>query len=401
MAALGQPLGIRPAGQRHPPQLEAPIDRGGEQHRPAVRGHPDQGSLAQGHVAVHRRVRLQLARGQQVRPATLARVGPIRREPPDPGPVPAPREPLPDRHDRRPVPGPGRRAEARVVAGGRGRQGTCLHVHDEQHRAVGEIRVPVPVRRERDASPVGGPGGCGLRRGPNHERARLAGRDVHEPEVGVPVVDEPGAVVLVAELVKVAVVGERGLARLRLGGSAPLLRIGLQGGPQGRCQHGERAAVRGPGELVDPAGKIGEPARLATVEWQQVNLDGVLSLLGLLRPGGLLLDQQPPVREERQRAAVGREPGVSIRPRAQGHPPGLAGPVDRDRPDRVAVPVVADRCPLDAERDGAAVGRQAGLERDLEAVQVVGACGSGHGNLRKAARVGRPRPARAGALPAV
>ncbi len=373
-----QPLRVRPTIQEDPPQLVAPVDRGREQHGRPVGGHGQPRLLAQGHVAGHPRVGLELARGQQVRPASPARVRTVRREPPDPGPVPAPRDPLPDRDDRGPVSCPRRRPEQRVIARCNGRDVTGGHLDGEDHRALREVRVPPAVRRERDPRPVRGPGRGRLGRGAGDQRSRRAGRHVHEPQVGVRVVDETGAVVLVAEPVEVAVIGERRLAGLGLPGPAPLPRVRLLRGPQGGGKHRERAAVRRPGEPGHAAREVREPPRLAAFERQQVDLDRVEALPGLRRPVGLLLHQQPAIGEERERRAIRREPGAAVRARAEGEPASPAGPVDGRRPDRMPVAVEPDGARPDGECDRPAVGRQARIERDLEAVDVIGACGSGH-----------------------
>ena len=131
------------------------------------------------------------------------------------------------------------------------------HVHRVDPEPGREVRVPAAVRRERDARPVRRPGGVRLGRRPDHQRPRRARLDVHQPEVLVLVVDEPGAVVLVAEAVDEPVVGQRRLAGLRLRGAAAAAAVLLGGRAERRRQHRERASVRRPRELGHALGQVG------------------------------------------------------------------------------------------------------------------------------------------------
>src|SRR6185369_15871971 len=88
---------------------------------------------------------------------------------------------------------------------------------------------------------------------------------------------------------------------------APLLCV-LLARRGGRCrQDREARAVGRPLERIDAPWQVGEPARLAAVERQQVDLRRVLALLGVLRAVGLVLDEQAAIREEREAPTVGRE----------------------------------------------------------------------------------------------
>jgi len=98
----------------------------------------------------------------------------------------------------------------------------------------------------------------------------------------------------------------------------------------------------------------------------------------LARPRRLLLDEEPTIRDERQRPTVRREPGLTIVPGPDGQLARSAS-VDRDQPDRVAVAVEAGRDGLQRQRNRPAVGRQLGLGGDAQAEEVVGTRRAGHG----------------------
>ena len=374
--------GLAAAVQRDPPQLVRAVDRRREQDGPAIRRRDEPRPLAQRHVAVHRRVRLELAPGQQVRPAARRRVRAVGREPPDPGPVADPRPLVAERQDRRPVARPRRVEEDRIAAVRDERDLARRDLHDPDRPPLLEVRVPAPVRGERDPGAVRRPGGMLLGRRTRDERPCRAGLDVDEPQVLVLVVDEAGAVVLVVQPVDEPVVGQRRLAGLRLRGPAALPAVLLDRRAQRGGQDRERPAVRRPGELAHALRQVREAPRLTTVERQQEHLEAVVALLGVRRPVGLLLGVQPSIADERERRAVRGDPRRAVRADAERQLAGGLAAIDRCGPDRLAVPVPAHRGALHREHDAAAVGRQAGIERDGEAVQVVGACGSGHGLLR-------------------
>ena len=383
VAIRGEAHGLPGAVERHAPELEAAVDRRREQERRAVGGRDDVRALAQRHVAVQRRIRLQLARREQVRAAAPARVRPVRREPPDPAPVAA-------------RAGTGRRARRSI-----GRRGSTT---GRMKAASGPpaIFVTAPlatstvktddrwsrsgcgaaVGRERDPRAVRAPGGLALGVGPLTSDRASPVVGIDEPQVRVAVVDEARAVELVAEPVDVAVVGQRHLAGLRRGGPAALLRLLRDRRPERARDDRQPAPVGRPRELVRAARQVGQPPGLAAVERQQEDLVAVEAVLRLLRPVGLLLDQQPAVGDEGERAPVGREARVAVRAAADGDLAGGRRAVGRGHPHRMAVAVVAHGRALDAERDVPAVGREHGVEGDGEAEQVVRARGTRHGLLR-------------------
>ncbi len=382
MAVRGQAHGLAGPVERHPPQLEAAIHRRREQERRAVGGRDDVRTLAQRHVAVERGIRLQLARREEVRAATPARVRPVCREPPDPAPVAHAREPVAERDDRAAVAGPHGPHEGGVRAARDRRDRAARDIHGEHRRTLVEVRVGAPVGREGDPGAVRAPRGLALRGRAAHERARLAGLGVDEPQVRVAVIDEARSVELVAEAVDVAVVGQRHLAGLRRGGPAALLRLLCDRRPERARDHRQPAPVGRPRELVRATRQVGEPPGLAAVERQQEDLVAVEAVLRLLRPVGLLLDEQAAIGDEGERAPVGREARVAVRAAADGDLAGGRRAVGRGHPYRVAVAVVAHGRALDAERDVPAVGREHGVEGDGEAEQVVRARGTRHGLLR-------------------
>ena len=177
--------------------------------------------------------------------------------------------------------------------------------------------------------------------GPATSGLAVAGGHVDEPQVAVRVVDEAGAVELVAEAIEVAVVRPRGLAGLGLGEPAPAALLLGTGRAERARENGERRAVGRPGEIGHAARQVREAARLATRERQQVDLGRVVALLGVGRAVGLLLDEQAAVREEREGRPVRREARVVVHSRPEGEAPGGRGAVDRGRPDGLAVAVVS------------------------------------------------------------
>ena len=244
VAVRGEALGLAAAGDRHAPQLHRAVDRCREQDVGPVRGRRDGRLAADRHVAVHRGIRLELAAGQEVRAATCARVGAVRGEAPDARPVAGSREPLAQGEDRGAVTGPGRVRERRVGAAGDRRQLARRHVHDEDPGPPVEVRVATPVRGKGDPCAIRGPRRPGLRRRAAHQDPGRAGGDVHEPQVALPIVHEPGPVVLVAQPIDVAVVGQRRLAGLGLGRASPAPLVLGARGAQGARQDRELGAVR-------------------------------------------------------------------------------------------------------------------------------------------------------------
>src|SRR6185503_4188955 len=117
-----------------------------------------------------------------------------------------------------------------------------------------------------------------------------------------------------------------------------------------------------------------------TSERQEMDLLRVLAILRIAG-GGLLLDVQTPIRQERQGPAVGGEAGVRVVPGSEREAARFAaGRVDR--PDRVSIAVLPRCDGLERECDQVAVGREARVGGDAEPVQVVGAEGPSGGALR-------------------
>ena len=244
VAVRRESLGLAATGDRHAPQLHRAVDRGREQDVDPVRGGRDGRLAADRHVAVHRGIRLELAAGQEVRAATGAGIGAVRGEAPDARPVAGSREPLAQGEDRGAITGPGGVREGRVGTTGDRGHVARRHVHDVDPGPPAEVRVATPVRGEGDPGAIRGPRRPGLRRRAAHECPGRTGGDVHEPQVALPIVHEPGTVVLVAQPIDVAVVRQRRLAGLGLGRASPAPLVLGGRGPQGACQDRELGAVR-------------------------------------------------------------------------------------------------------------------------------------------------------------
>ena len=121
--------------------------------------------------------------------------------------------------------------------------------------------------------PSGDQAGCASAARPSVRRLRRAGRGVDQPEVADPVVGEAGAVEHVVEPVDEPVVGRRRRARARGVRSMPRRRS--SSARVAACEvrdDDEPRAVGRPLEGVDAARQVGQPARLAAVERQQVDL---------------------------------------------------------------------------------------------------------------------------------
>ena len=242
--------GSAAAGDRHAPQLHRAVDRCREQDvrsRPRRPRWPARSPIVTSLFIAASGLSSLPARRSVPPPA--ARVGAVRGEAPDPGPVAGPREAVAEGEDRGAVAGPGRGREGGVGAAGDRRHLARRHVHDVDPGPPVEIGVRPPVRGKGDPRAVRRPGGPGLRRRAAHQRPCRAGDRVHEPQVALPVVDEPRAVVLVAQAVDVAVVGQRRLAGLGLGRPSPAALVLRGRGAEGAGQDRELGAVRGPGEV--------------------------------------------------------------------------------------------------------------------------------------------------------
>jgi hypothetical protein len=162
------------------------------------------------------------------------------------------------------------------------------------------------------------------------------------------VVDEPDSVGEVPEPIDEVIVGLGRVARLRrLRLAAPPAVLGARR-TVGRGRHEQALPIGRPGERVDATREIGQAARLAAVERQEVDLLAVLALLRVAG-GGLLLDVHPPVREERERPPVRREPRVPIVPSADRQAARRAVAVGLHRPQGMPVAVLDGSDRLDGE----------------------------------------------------
>ncbi len=169
-------------------------------------------------------------------------------------------------------------------------------VHHVQVGAAAKVGVAPSVRAEGDPCPVGRPGGLVVGHAAVGEAGRVPGRRVHEPQVRDAVECEARAVEHVVEPVNEAVVRRRrriGAGRL-VEPAAPEVEFARRL-DRGRCRHQARPIGR-PFEPVHAARQVGQPARFTAVERQEVDLEHVLAVLGILRAVRLLLDEQAPVR---------------------------------------------------------------------------------------------------------
>ena len=333
-------------------------------------------------------VGLELAGREQVRAAAGPRVRPVGGEPPQPGAVEAAREPLAHGEDRlcRRGSRPGSKNSVSVPPVIVVTSPDATSTTKIDGPAV-EVVVAAAVRRERDpacrrATSAGDASGVG----PATSGRAAPVADVDEPQVAVLVVDEAGAVELVAEAVEVAVVGPRRSRRAWAwaagrGGAPP-----RRGSRRASCVRTASVVPSGDqANSVTPRGRSVRRRASPPVERQQVDLGRVLALLGVLRAVGLLLDEQAAVREEGERRAVRREPGVAVglaspRVSAAGRRASRRpGPTRRTGGSRRA-PGLAT---LTVNATGPAVRREARVVRDGDPVQVVGARGTRHGLLQR------------------
>ena len=308
--------------------------------------------------------------GGEVRATGRPRVATVGREPPDVGPAAGPRgEPMAEREDGVVVkPGGG---EEEGPAAGHRRVPPRGDVHHRHVRSERDVAAGPPVGGEGDPGAVRRPGGSALGSRTAGQAGRLAGPGVDEPEVGLAIVDEAGPVEEVAEPVQVAVVRGRRDARLART-LAPGPCIGLAIGGVRRGRHDQAPAVGRPGEAIDAARQVGQAACLAALEREQIDLDGVLAL-GRLDALGRVLEGGPPVRQEGERPAIGRESGVAVVLGADRQLAGRCRAVGRHRPQRVAIAVEGRGDGLQGEDDGPTVRAEARIERHAEPVEVVGA----------------------------
>ncbi len=377
MPSVRQPLHLAVV-DGDPPELVAAPDRRGEEQVPAVGRRPQARRLAGRDVTAHPRAGHQVVATREVAPAALPGLASVRREQPD---VVAASSgagvAVAQRGHGLPVRQPGWRAERRAGAVRDPDVVAARDVHDAQVELPVQVRVATALGGVRDARAVRREDGVLVVRASGREPPRSARGDVHDPEIGDAVVDEARPVEHVLEPIEIAVVGGRRLARP---GWLDLLAAGAgircaRGPMRGALDH-ERPAVGRPGKAGHAPRKVGEPARLAAVEREQVHLRAIFAVL---RCVGLFLGDGPPVGQEREGAAVGREPGVGVVAHPERHLARRRAAVGRRKPDRVAVGVPAPRRRLDGERDQLTVGREARIGRDPEPVEVLGLRWTRHG----------------------
>src|SRR5205085_4292078 len=167
----------------------------------------------------------------------------------------------------------------------------------------------------------------------------LARRYVDDPQLRDRLIDEAGAVGHVSQSIDEVVV--------RFGRLAGFRRLPLATGPAvliagraARAAPGEEpAAVRRPLGAVGSPWQIGQATRLAAIEREEVDLLAVLTIL-CLAGCRLLLDLKAPVRQECDRPAVRREPGLPVVLRPDREPARLSTCLGVDPPERVAIAVL-------------------------------------------------------------
>ena len=389
MPTLGQALdaAVRDAD---PPQLVRAGDRGRERDRLPIGRRRQVGSLARCDVAAHARAGHQVVTPREIASAARPSVRAVGGEEPDVIPRPGPRlVSMTEHRDRPAVRQPCGVLERGPASAAHSADRAGRHVHDMQVAASDDVGIPPAVRDESDPGPVGRPGRLGVGHQPfgRREPRRRASCDIDEPQLAHAVVHEALAVEHVFEPVDEPVVGLGRVAAARRARDPPSSIVLVARRLVRRADDDQACPIRRPLERLDTARQIGQPPRLAAIERQEMDLITILALgsrLGpgcsaaLARPRRLLLDEEPTIRDERQRPTVRREPGLTIVPGPDGQLARSAS-VDRDQPDRVAVAVEAGRDGLQRQRNRPAVGRQLGLGGDAQAEEVVGTRRAGHG----------------------
>jgi hypothetical protein len=132
-----------------------------------------------------------------------------------------------------------------------------------------------------------------------------------------------------------------------------------------------RAAGR-PFESGDAARQVGQATRLAAVERQEMDLGGVLAILGV-RWRRVLFDDRPSIRDEGDDPAVRGEARVVVVPDPERQLACRPASPERHEPERLPVPVGAGCDRLDGDHGGSSIGGEAWLGGDPQAGQVVGA----------------------------
>ena len=199
---------------------------------------------------------------------------------------------------------PRRMVEERARPAGDGRDLARDGVGDEDVTALEEVVIGAPVGDEGDPPAVRRPGRGRFGRAAGGQPARGARRDVDDPQVLDAVVGEAFAVEHVVEPVDVADVGFGRLMDVAVDcPPAPprVLRVRRRVG--GR-RDDQRVAIRRPLERRHAAWQVGQAARLATIEREQVDLGAVLAIGRLIGPVRLLFDDRTPIRQEREGPAV-------------------------------------------------------------------------------------------------
>ena len=203
--------------------------------------------------------------------------------------------------------------------------------------APAEVGIRMAVRREGDLAAVGRPLRVVVVVPAGRERLGLASRRVDGPEPGEALVDEPGAVELVAQRVDQARVRRRWIVGLAL-------RLALGLGGVGAADDDEPAAIGRPVEPLDILRQVCQLSRLTAIgEGKQPDLGATLLgglSLARLRAATTGLEDRGAIRGEGERAPVGRPARrrVALRPGRQ-----LARrrrSVGRHDPDGGAIPVL-------------------------------------------------------------
>ena len=350
----------------HSPQLEAALDRGREDQPTAV-PHPVQGRLATAEqVAVHGGRCLQVGPGDEVLRLAIAypeapdrclrQLAALPVAVADGGHPPAIRRPC-----RRPP-------ALSPAPGGELAHPLCRDIDEVDIGAPREIGVAMTVGHECDPLPIRRPARVLVMVIARGEQLGIARRDVDEPQVLEPVVDEAGAIELVGEGIDEPRVRERRVIRPAIG-----LLLGLGRGRA--ADDAQASAIRRPCQAGHVARQVRQLARLSAVrERKEPHLGpALLRRLGRsgLRTAAAGLQHGPAIGEEGERPAV-RAPvrgGVGLRSDRQlaGRGRAIGG---RD-PQRGAVAILARRDRLDGERHEPAVGREVELGRDAKVVEVL------------------------------
>ena len=239
------------------------------------------------------------------------------------------------------------------------------HPHDPDVGALEQVVVAAAVRADGDRRAVRRPGDALHGDVPAGEPSGAAIHPIDDPQLGPPVEGEARAVQHEREAIDVAIVGAWRCTRLGLGRRTPRPIVVLDRRRERSGEDRQVSSVGRPLEGDDTLGQARQPARLPaeaspspTVEGQQVCLRPVLTLLRITRAIGLLLDVQPPIREEGERPTIGREARLRLVAPAEGEATRVVRTtVRRAGPDCVAIAILGGCDRLDDESDVRAVGR--------------------------------------------